>query len=84
MESMLQIGKHIIIIHQYQIFQNLIPPFLGILGRTANGIGIILGIHNGLLKKLKFYKEIEEFKENFDALISKVENLETFSIDDAC
>jgi hypothetical protein len=36
------------------------------------------------LKKLKFYKEIEEFKENFDALISKVENLETFSIDDAC
>jgi predicted nuclease with TOPRIM domain len=36
------------------------------------------------LKKLKFYKEIEEFKENFDALISKVESLETFSIDDAC
>ena len=53
----------------------------------VDGIGTILGIPSGLLKKIKFYKKmekftVEQFQENFDALISRVENGESFIIED--
>lgn len=53
----------------------------------VNGIGIILGTPSGLLKKIKSYKEmetftVEQFQENFDTLLSRVENGESFIIED--